>query len=82
MTKPAHKLAHINKAEIELAARKGLMMADSHYFAWPAKQQERFRATMSEKARQKVECVLIDCLFATSNATNTSKISHERRVRF
>lgn len=62
MTKPAHKLAHINKAKIEQAARKGLMMADSHYFAWPAKQQERFRATMSEKARQKVECVLIDCL--------------------
>jgi len=62
MTKPSHKLAHINKAEIELAARKGLMMADSHYFAWPAKQQERFRATMTEKARQKLECVLIDCL--------------------
>ncbi|RLA43914.1 MAG: hypothetical protein DRR42_21110 [Gammaproteobacteria bacterium] len=62
MTKPAYKLAHIDKAEIALAARKGLMVADSHYFAWPAKQQERFRATMSEKARQKVECVLIDCL--------------------
>ena len=62
MTKPAHKLAHIDKAEIALAARKGLMVADSLYFSWPAKQQERFRATMSETARQKVECVLIDCL--------------------
>lgn len=62
MTKPAYKLAHINKVEIEQAARKGLMMADSHYLAWPVKQQERFRATMSEKARKKVECVLVDCL--------------------
>jgi len=29
MTKPAYKLAHINKAEIALAARKALMVADS-----------------------------------------------------
>jgi hypothetical protein len=63
MTEPAYKLAHIDIKEIALAARKGLMVADSHYFAWPAKQQECFRATISEKARQKVECVLIDCLF-------------------
>jgi hypothetical protein len=63
MTESAYKLAHIDKVEVALAARKGLMVADSHYFAWPAKQQECFRATMSEKARQKVECVLIDCLF-------------------
>lgn len=62
MTKPAYKLAHIDKTEIARAARKGLMVADSHYFAWPAKQQERFRATMSEKVRQKIQCVLIDCL--------------------
>ncbi len=46
MTKPAYKLAHLDKTEIALAARKGLMVADSHYFAWPAKQQERFRATL------------------------------------
>jgi hypothetical protein len=31
MTKPAYKLAHIEKTEIALAARKGLMVADSHY---------------------------------------------------
>ena len=53
MTKPAYKLAHINKADIALAARKGLMVADSLYFAWPAKQQECFRATMSENLQAK-----------------------------
>ena len=62
MTKPAYKLAHIDKTEIALATRKGLMVADSHYYAWPEKQQERFRATMSEKARNKVQRVLIKCL--------------------
>jgi hypothetical protein len=62
MTKLAYKLAHVDKAEIALAARKALMIADSHYFAWPAKQQEHFRATMSEKAQQKVQRVLIDDL--------------------
>jgi hypothetical protein len=63
MTEPAYKLAHVDITEIALAARKALMVADSHYFAWPAKQQECFRATMDEKTRQKVQCVLIDCLF-------------------
>ena len=63
MTEPAYKLAHVDKTEIALAARKALMIADSHYFAWPAKQQEHFRAGMSEKVQQKVQCVLIDCLF-------------------
>jgi len=63
MTRPAYKLAHIDITDIALAARKGLMVADSHYLAWSAKKQERFRATMDEKTRQKVQCVLIDCLF-------------------
>jgi len=62
MTETTYKLAHIDVTVIVLAARKGLMVADSHYLAWPKEQQERFRATMSEKARQKVECVLIDSL--------------------
>ena len=42
MTVPAYKLAHVDITEITLAARKALMVADSHYFAWPAEQQERF----------------------------------------
>jgi hypothetical protein len=62
MTKPTYKLAHIDKTQIALAARKALMVADSHYFAWPAQQQERFRATMNKKARQKVQRVLLDHL--------------------
>ena len=63
MTEPAYKLAHVDKAKIALAARKGLMVADSHYLGWSAKQQECFRATMDENTRQKVQCVLLDCLF-------------------
>ena len=63
MKEPAYKLAHVDKAKIALAARKGLMVADSHYLAWSAKQQERFRATMDENTRQKVQCVLLDSLF-------------------
>jgi hypothetical protein len=62
MTNPVYKLAHIDKAKIALAARKALMVADSHYYAWSVQQQERFRATMSEKKRQKVRCVLLDYL--------------------
>ena len=62
MTKPTYQLAHIDKKQIALAARKALMIADSHYYAWSAQQQERFRATMSEKSRQKVQCVLLDYL--------------------
>ena len=62
MTKPTYKLAHIDKTEIALAARKALMVADSHYLAWTAKEQEHFRATMSEEAQQKVHRVLLDCL--------------------
>ena len=30
MTEPVYKLAHVDKAEIALASRKGLMVADSH----------------------------------------------------
>ena len=62
MTEPAYKLAHIDKTQVVLAARKALMVADSHYFAWPVQQQERFRATMNEKTRQKIQRVLLDHL--------------------
>ena len=62
MTNPTYKLAHIDKTRIELAARKALMVADSHYYAWSAQQQERFRATMSEKNRQKIRCALLNHL--------------------
>ena len=31
MTKPAYKLAHIDETKVALAAREGLMVADSHF---------------------------------------------------
>ena len=70
MTKPAYKLAHVDKAQIALAARKALMVADSHYYARSAQKQERFRATMSEKTRQKIQCVLLDHLLSIKCSSN------------
>lgn len=52
----------MTKAQITAAARRALMAADSYYHAWPAQQQENFRATMDEKARNRVERVLLDSL--------------------
>ncbi len=57
-----YKLSSINKAQITAAARKALIAADSYYYAWPAEQQENFRATMGENPRNRVECVLLDSL--------------------
>ena len=62
MTNTVYKLAHIDKTQITSAARKGLMVADAHYYAWTAQEQERFRTSMSEDARHKIQCVLLDSL--------------------
>jgi len=62
MTDTKYKLASINKNRIDIAARKALMAADAYYHAWPAEQQERFRATMNEASRTKVRRVLLDSL--------------------
>ena len=55
-----YKLGSIDKKQITAAARKALMAADAHYYAWPTQQQERFRTTMGENSRNKVRCVLLD----------------------
>ena len=52
----------VQKTQIAAAARRALMAADSYYHAWPAHQQENFRATMDEKARNRVDRVLLDSL--------------------
>jgi hypothetical protein len=57
-----YELSSINKTQITAAARKALIAADSHYHAWPAQQQENFRATMDEGARNRVERVLLKSL--------------------
>jgi hypothetical protein len=46
MTNTKYKLSSIDKAQITAAARKALMVADAHYYAWPTQQQELFRTTM------------------------------------
>lgn len=58
----AYKLAHLDKTLIQAAARRALIAADGQYFSWAAEYQEHFRATMSEEARRKVRCVLLDSL--------------------
>ena len=59
MKNTQYKLSSLDKTEIKAAARKALMMADSDYYSWSPEQQERFRVTMDEKSRQKVEQVLL-----------------------
>ncbi len=62
MTDSKYKLASIDKKQITVAARKALMAADAHYYAWPMQKQERFRATMAEEACNRVRRVLLDNL--------------------
>ncbi len=62
MTDTKYKLDSIDKIQITAAARKALMAADTHYYAWSAEQQERFRATMDENSRNRVRRALLDSL--------------------
>lgn len=62
MKEATYKLAHLDKAQIRAAARKALIAADAKYYAWTAREQERFRANISEEARRKMQCVLLDSL--------------------
>jgi hypothetical protein len=64
MTNTKYKLSSIDKAQITAAARKALMVADAHYYAWPTQQQELFRTTMDRASRNKVRRVLLDSLLS------------------
>ena len=57
-----YKLASADRRKIASAARKAMIAADSQYYAWAPDQQERFRATMCEDARERVQCVLLESL--------------------
>ncbi len=46
-------------SEIKPIARRALMIADSHYFAWNARRQELFRAGMDESRRKKIRRALL-----------------------
>ena len=65
----AYKLAHLDRTRIQAAARRALIAADGQYFSWTVEDQERFRATMSEDARRKAQCVLLDTLLDTQCTT-------------
>lgn len=64
MTKKKYKLCSIDKTQISAAARQALMTANTHYYAWPCEQQERFRATMDSDSQTKVRRVLLDSLLS------------------
>ncbi len=66
MATKRYKLAHLDKNIIRAAARKALIAADPHYYAWPAAKQEQFRASMTKSARKKMDSVLL------SNVLNIS----------
>lgn len=57
-----YKLAHLNKASILSAARRALIAADLHYYAWSSDAQERFRANSGDETRRKIQCVLLEDL--------------------
>ena len=48
--------------KIKAAARQALIAADKSYYSWSPEQQEKFRATMSEPAQNKVESILLNSL--------------------
>lgn len=65
----------MNSAKIKTAARKALIAADHNYYAWPAQQQERFRATMDDAAQRRVEAVLLKTLLGIQcTAENAGEI--------
>ena len=65
----AYKLAYLDKIKIISAARKALIAADAHYYAWSPCEQERFRATMGNETRRKIQCVLLDDLLDITCST-------------
>ncbi|MCU7959272.1 MAG: hypothetical protein KZQ58_04590 [gamma proteobacterium symbiont of Bathyaustriella thionipta] len=62
MNGKTYKLAYLDRQKLMVAARKALIAADARYYAWTPEEQERFRATMSEDARCRVQRVLLDDL--------------------
>ncbi len=62
MKEKPYKPAHLDRQKLMVAARKALIAADARYYAWTPEEQERFRATMSEDARCRVQRVLLDDL--------------------
>jgi len=57
-----YKLNHIDKKRIKAGARKALMTANSLYYSWDTEQQEKYRASMNEKAIEKIQHVLLDSI--------------------
>lgn len=55
-------LPQMDTVKIQSAARKALIAADSDYYSWPSRQQEKYRATMDEAAQNRVDAVLLNDL--------------------
>ncbi len=51
-----------DKSDIEAAARRALIAADPTYHSWSHEQQEIFRATMDDDARNRIRCSLLASL--------------------
>lgn len=62
ITDAPYPLTSIDKAKITAVAQRALIAADSLYFSWPAEQQEHFRATMNDDARNRVQRTSLDGL--------------------
>jgi len=65
----------MDKLKIKTTARKALIAADNHYYSWAAQQQEQFRATMNNAAKNRVKAVLLkDLLGIQCTAENADEI--------
>lgn len=62
MNDNTYPLHSFNKIQISSAAKKSLIAAEPHYFAWSPEKQEHFRATMSRDARKRAQKVLLNSL--------------------
>jgi hypothetical protein len=61
-TDAPYPLISVDKAKIIAVAQRALIAADSLYFSWSAEEQEHFRATMNDDARNRVQRTLLDGL--------------------
>lgn len=61
-TNAPYPLISVDKAKVIAVAQRALIAADSLYFSWPAEQQEHFRVTMNDDARNRVQRTLLDGL--------------------
>ncbi len=63
----------MDKANIKMAARKALIVADHNYYSWSKQQQEQFRATMNGAAQSRIDAVLLKNILGIKCSAKNSR---------